>query len=292
MARVVHTIETEGNYTMSLVKMEVVIHDIFRLPREKYALEAPPNASVFIHIGRINYTEVVRAFHGTKDVFPYRLLNLWDFMFLVPMAYGAVMATVRRLWELLPMANLTAALIIVYFVISQLLGWRPSTLIAYLALAVSLVAVIALARSGDWATAALFTAAFVTLASVIITNTYNIEAVVLALSAASIVAIKGCELLAMTPLAARYMKCRCRGDVASAKREAYRKAETAGAGRRAAEVYIRELARLCKIRTFARSLDALALCMAGGGVISWRLYLALRGSRQEEVAEALRTEAL
>ena len=289
VANVSHVAEAEGNYTLQLVKMEVVVHDVFRLPRERHVVEAPPGTRVVVRVG--NFTEAVEAAEGVFMVYPYRLVNAWELVFAVPMAYGAAAAARRRIDELFNMSLLTAGLVLVYFSMSMLLGMRISTFVAYLAVAVLLAVAVAAAFSGDLLVAAVFNAAFLALAYLVAVNAVDAERAVLALSAAALLGSRlGQALFLLSPALAT--KCSCRGNLEEAKREAFKRVEgMLNAGRKAAEAYLRELAHLCGIRSFGRSAEALALCMANGGLVSWRLYMAVRSGAPEDVAEALRGEA-
>lgn len=293
IANITHTIEADTNYTLPIAKIELVVHDVFRLPRERYKLEAPQGYPLRIYLKRYNYTESFEATPGTKGVYPYKLINQWEFLLLIPMAHGVVMALRRRPNELLQMALLTAVLVMIYYLVGQLLGWRPSTFLAYLALVLLVVPAVAVFLSGDFMAFVIYTGVLAALVYTIAVNLGNPEGATLALSAAAVAALKGSMFLAVTPLAVKLNKCICKSNLADARKEAYKKVENQlKTGRRVADIYLRELARHCRIRTFARSTEALALCMANGGAISWRLYVALKSGTTEEIVEAIRAEVV
>ena len=289
-----YSAEADGSYTLPLVKTEFVVYGVFRTPQERYEIEAPPGYPLHVHLKKYNYSEVVQAFQVVKDVYPYPLLYPWDLILVVPMLFGVVAAAVRRRTDLLfSMSLLAAVFTIIYFILIQLAGLKPSTLVGDLAFFAAAMAYVAVALSGDVLVAVLYTAALSALAYTLVVSLGLSEALILALAALATVAIRGGEMLAASPYALNLQRCSCKTNLKDAKNLAYEKVEPIiNAGSQAADRYIRELERLCKIRTFGRSAAALALCMANGGVISWRLYSAVMSKRQEEIAEALRGEVV
>jgi len=289
-----YTAEADGNYTLPLVKTEFVVYGVFRTPQERYEVEAPPGYPLHVHLKKYNYSEVVQAIQGVKDVYPYHLLYHWDLILVVPMLFGVVAAAVRRRTDLLfNMSLLAAVFTVIYFLLIQLAGLKPSTLVGYLAFVAAAMAGVAVALSGDVLVAVFYTAALSALVYTLVVSLGLSEVLILALAALATVAIRGGEVLAVSAHALNLQRCSCKTNLKDAKNQAYKKVEPIiNAGSQAADRYIRELARLCKIRTFGRSTAALALCMANGGVISWRLYSAVMSKRQEEIAEALRGEVV
>jgi hypothetical protein len=65
-----YTAETDGNYTLPLVKTEFVVYDVFLTPHERCEVEAPPGYPLHAHLKKYNYSEVVQAIQGVKDVYP------------------------------------------------------------------------------------------------------------------------------------------------------------------------------------------------------------------------------
>ena len=91
------------------MKTEFVVYGVFRTPQGRYELEAPPGYPLHVHLKKYNYSEVVQAIHGVKDVYPYPLLYPWDLILVVPMLFGVVAAAVRRRTDLLFSMSLLAA---------------------------------------------------------------------------------------------------------------------------------------------------------------------------------------
>jgi len=76
IANVIYTVETSGNYTLPLVKMEIIMHDLYLRPVKSYIIETSPNISLTLELRDYNYKTAVTAFAGKLDIYPNPLSYL------------------------------------------------------------------------------------------------------------------------------------------------------------------------------------------------------------------------
>ncbi len=76
ITNVTYIVETSGNYTLPLVKMEILVHDLYLRPVKNYIIETPPNISLTLELRDYNYRTVVTAFAGKLDIYPNPLSYL------------------------------------------------------------------------------------------------------------------------------------------------------------------------------------------------------------------------
>jgi len=76
ITNVTYTVETDGNHTLSLVKIEIIVHDLYLRPVKSYIIETPPNISLTLELRDYNYKTAVTAFAGKLDIYPYPLSYL------------------------------------------------------------------------------------------------------------------------------------------------------------------------------------------------------------------------
>jgi len=76
ITNVTYTVETDGNYTLPLVKMEIIVHDLFLRPVKSYIIETPPNISLTLELRDSNYKTAVTTFAGKLDIYPNPLSYL------------------------------------------------------------------------------------------------------------------------------------------------------------------------------------------------------------------------
>ena len=120
-------------------------------------------------------------------------------MLVVPMLFGVVAAAVRRRTDqLFSMSLLAAVFTIIYFLLIQLAGLKPSTLVGYLAFVAAAMAGVAVALSGDVLVAVFYTAALSALVYTLVVSLGLSEALILALAAIATVAVRGGEVLAVS----------------------------------------------------------------------------------------------
>jgi hypothetical protein len=73
---VIYTVETSGNYTLPLVEMEIIVHDLYLRPVKSYIIETPPNISLTLELRDYNYKTAVTAFADKLDIYPNPLSYL------------------------------------------------------------------------------------------------------------------------------------------------------------------------------------------------------------------------
>jgi hypothetical protein len=76
ITNVTYTVEADGNYTLPLVKMEIIVHDLYLRPVKSYIIETPPNISLTLELRDYNYKTAVTAFAGKLDIYPNPLSYL------------------------------------------------------------------------------------------------------------------------------------------------------------------------------------------------------------------------
>jgi|GEM_PF-3415196 len=76
ITNVTYTVETDGNHTLSLVKMEIIVHDLYLRPVKSYIIETPPNISLTLELRDYNYKTAVTAFTGKLEIYPNPLSYL------------------------------------------------------------------------------------------------------------------------------------------------------------------------------------------------------------------------
>jgi hypothetical protein len=76
ITNVTYTVEADGNYTLPLVKMEILVHDLYLRPVKSYIIETPPNISLTLELRDYNYKTAVTAFAGKLDIYPNPLSYL------------------------------------------------------------------------------------------------------------------------------------------------------------------------------------------------------------------------
>ena len=76
ITNVIYTVETSGNYTLPLVKMEIIMHDLYLRPVKSYIIETSPNISLTLELRDYNYKTAVTAFAGKLDIYPNPLSYL------------------------------------------------------------------------------------------------------------------------------------------------------------------------------------------------------------------------
>jgi hypothetical protein len=76
ITNVTYTVEADGNYTLLLVKMEIIVHDLYLRPVKSYIIETPPNISLTLELRDYNYKTAVTAFAGKLDIYPNPLSYL------------------------------------------------------------------------------------------------------------------------------------------------------------------------------------------------------------------------
>jgi hypothetical protein len=70
ITNVTYTVEADGNYTLPLVEMEILVHDLYLRPVKSYIIETPPNISLTLELRDYNYKTAVTAFAGKLDIYP------------------------------------------------------------------------------------------------------------------------------------------------------------------------------------------------------------------------------
>jgi hypothetical protein len=76
ITNVTYTVETSGNYTLPLVEMEIIVHDLYLRPVKSYIIETPPNISLTLELRDYNYKTAVTASAGKLDIYPNPLSYL------------------------------------------------------------------------------------------------------------------------------------------------------------------------------------------------------------------------
>jgi hypothetical protein len=70
ITNVTYTVETDGNYTLHVVEMEIIVHDLYLRPVKSYIIETPPNISLPIVLPEYSYKTTVTAFAGKLEMYP------------------------------------------------------------------------------------------------------------------------------------------------------------------------------------------------------------------------------
>jgi len=76
ITNVTYTVENDGNYTLPLVKTEIVVHDLYLRPVKSRMIETPPNFSLTLELRDYNYKTAVTAFTDKLDIYPNTLSYL------------------------------------------------------------------------------------------------------------------------------------------------------------------------------------------------------------------------
>ncbi len=70
ITNVTYTVETDGNYTLHVVEMEIIVRDLYLRPVKSYRIETPPNISLPIVLREYSYKTTVTAFAGKLEMYP------------------------------------------------------------------------------------------------------------------------------------------------------------------------------------------------------------------------------
>jgi len=99
ITNVVYTVETNGNYTLPLVEMEIIVHDLYLRPVKDYVIETPPNISLTLVLPDHNYQNTVTAFAGKLDIYPNPLSYLLQILLSILGEIGKInMKTTSNLY--------------------------------------------------------------------------------------------------------------------------------------------------------------------------------------------------
>jgi len=70
ITNVTYTVEADGNYTLHVVEMEIIVRDLYLRPVKSYIIETPPNISLPIVLREYSYKTTVTAFAGKLEMYP------------------------------------------------------------------------------------------------------------------------------------------------------------------------------------------------------------------------------
>jgi hypothetical protein len=70
ITNVTYTVEADGNYTLHVVEMEIIVRDLYLRPVRSYIIETPPNISLPIVLREYSYKTTVTAFAGKLEMYP------------------------------------------------------------------------------------------------------------------------------------------------------------------------------------------------------------------------------
>jgi hypothetical protein len=70
ITNVTYTVEADGNYTLHVVEMEIIVHDLYLRPVKSYIIKTPPNISLPIVLPEYSYKTTVTAFAGKLEMYP------------------------------------------------------------------------------------------------------------------------------------------------------------------------------------------------------------------------------
>jgi len=70
ITNVTYTVEADGNYTLHVVEMEIIVRDLYLRPVKSYIIKTPPNISLPIVLREYGYKTTVTAFAGKLEMYP------------------------------------------------------------------------------------------------------------------------------------------------------------------------------------------------------------------------------
>jgi hypothetical protein len=70
ITNVTYTVEADGNYTLHVVEMEIIVRDLYLRPVKSYIIKTPPNISLPIVLREYGYMTTVTAFAGKLEMYP------------------------------------------------------------------------------------------------------------------------------------------------------------------------------------------------------------------------------